>query len=223
MVAIRLSIIRPTHLKTTNSGRRTPLMQEPKSFAEVERERLDGAIDLLRNEAEIFAYDADARELANMGLLFSGAPGEEEQSAPRQRGERIRELADHISELVGGVVESGGQESQAEESDDVRGRLFAAAFALQEIDAIQVETEEELRLAQRNLDRPGTPLSEEIPEKVNRLQNFITRRLRPAIEAVSRHLWQIIVNLITPTSWGLQGGVGMPGLMNAQVSITFGR
>lgn len=90
---------------------------------------------------------------------------------PQQKGTRIIELADHISDLVGGVVESSGQEAQTEESGGADGRLLSAAFALQEIQAIRMEAEEELRLAQGNLNRPGTPLSEEIPEKVNRLSS----------------------------------------------------
>jgi hypothetical protein len=193
-------------------------MTEPMDFIYAERRRLDEAISRLRGEAETFSYDEDAVELSSMGLLFSGVSREEEQTPPEQRGARISELADHISSLVGEAVESSGQESESG-----NGKLFSAAFALQEIYAIQTDVEEELRSARETLDRPGTPLSEEIPEKVNRLSNFLTKKLRPAIEAVSRHLWQIIVNLMTPTSWGLEGGVGMPGLANAKVSITFGR
>jgi hypothetical protein len=38
----------------------------------------------------------------------------------------------------------------------------------------------------------------------------------------AKWLWNLISHLLTPKEWSFTGGIGMPGLVNASISVTFG-
>jgi hypothetical protein len=62
------------------------------------------------------------------------------------------------------------------------------------------------------------PASQALATPVSKTLAWIMKALNRA----AKWLWTLISRLVTPTGWSLSGGIGMPGLANASISVTFG-
>lgn len=132
-----------------------------------------------------------------------------------ERLDRIAELCDLISTLLEPTLEDLGEE--------VTPTLLATSSAAQEITTTQEEvTDEVAQVSGLASHEPLTPPSPAIQSRAVSLWTWFQKKLKPLVKRLSRSLWQIIVGMMTPQSWTLQGGVGIPWLADARISVTFG-
>lgn len=154
---------------------------------------------------EVESLESVVPTLVEVGALSSDA---------QEQLERITELCDYLEYLVSNLWET------REEAG--RGYAFAAHSAVQAIETTRGELTAEINawsVARAQVPTDTPPLVQSIARS---MWDWLVTHLKPLIVKVSRHLWQVIAGMLTPQSWTLQGGVSIPGLANAQVSITFG-
>lgn len=179
------------------------------AFLRSERERLMDAINELEGQTRSLlggeALEGAFQEMVERELLLPDA---------NERLERVLYLCAYLRTLLG--------ESFDEMREEIERNLISAATAVQEISETQQGLTQEIEAVE--IGSPGVAQSPppDVVSKAGMLSSWLERFLKPAIKRVFRHLWQIITGILTPKSWTLQGGVSVPGLAGAQISITFG-
>ena len=180
------------------------------AFLRLERERvLDAASQIGATVRSLLAGNEPERALSAL------AEEEWPQHDVIERLDRIAELCDLIAALLGPSLEDLGEEATP--------TLLATSSAAQEITTTQEElTDEVARVSGLAANEPLTPPSPAIQSRAISLWTWFQKKLKPLIKKLSRSLWQIIVGMTNPQSWTLQGGVGIPWLADARISVTFG-
>lgn len=179
------------------------------AFLQSERERLMAAIDELEGQTRSLlggeVLEGAFQEMAEQELLLPDA---------NERLERILDLCAYLRTLLGETFE--------EMREEIERNLIAAATAVQEISETQQGLTREIEAIEIEPLEGTQPPPPDVASRAAMLRSWLERVLKPAIKKVFRHLWQIISGMLTPKSWTLQGGVSVPGLASAQISITFG-
>lgn len=176
-----------------------------RNFVAAERDLFKRCIDDVEREArreqEKLIGDQELRDLLERRELALDAP---------ERLRQVDNLCEYLKELISELREDT-------EDREIRRLSFAASCAVQTMVWIAGELADEATATQT---LPSC--SSQAAATLNALWKWVTQVLKPLIIKVSHHLWNIISALLTPQSWTIQGGIQIPGLASAQISVTFG-
>jgi len=187
-------------------------------------EGFDSYEGFLRLERERVLGNASQIGAAVRSLLAGNEPEKalaalaEEEWLPSdviERLDRIAELCDLLATLLEPTLENLREEAKP--------TLLAASSAAQEITTTQEELTEAFAQASGSASAgASTPPTPATQSRAAWLRTWFQETLRPLVKRLSRSLWQIIVGMTNPQSWTLQGGVAIPWLADARISVTFG-
>jgi len=179
------------------------------AFLRSERRRLMDAVNEIEGQTRSLlqgeALEGAVQEMVEQEWLLPDA---------NERLERVLDLCAYLRTLLGEPFE--------EMREEIERNLISAAMTVQEISETQQGLTQELEAVEMESLEGAQPPPPDVVSKAGMLRSWLERFLKPAIKRVFRHLWQIISGMLTPKSWTLQGGVSVPGLASAQISITFG-
>lgn len=131
-------------------------------------------------------------------------------------GAALATLAERVSDAVEVVGESADHLASASDPDERQARAFQSLAALNVADAEVAALEA--------MVSPGVAAASPT-SAIGKVWSWITGHLKPLIQKISAHLWQIISQLLTPKGWEIKGGIstGPFGLARAELTISFGK
>jgi hypothetical protein len=156
------------------------------------------------DRSEVAARDEHrlVRDVDGILSLIREASSEWLSATPALR-EEIQNLTDDLRDLLGQVVSLVEEIVRAgtRQNPDLAGEAMTVMSAAQDT-AADLASEAEL-YARKGL--------------IGKVARIVKK-----VSSCAKWLWNIISHLVTPTGWSLSGGINVPGLANAGISITFG-
>ena len=182
-------------------------LRNPDPFIRSEQEEVLKELDQIRKEVMALSSHQDL-EGPYYSLFRDGLVPQDEVEVAR---ERVIVAVDYADRAIERLIQAPSSEARTHQA------LIAASStqAIRDrVDVLAAYYDPGVpRIAQSGLDSGA-----------RKVWDWLRDHVKPIIEKVSKHLWQLICGLVTPKSWTIGGelGTGILGLASVKVSITFG-